>query len=412
MSAADITSDRAPRRSPQLGLTLPLLGVLGALTAFGPLSTDMYLPGLPSLAHDLRASAALVQLTISLCLGGLALGQLLVGPLSDSLGRRTPLLAGLAVYAAASVGCAVSASIGPLLALRLVQGAAGGAGIAIGRAVVRDRATGYAAARAYSTLMLVAGLGPVLAPVIGALLLHVTDWRGIFVALAVIGIVLLIMAAIVVYETLPAPARHRGGVRALAGSVGALVADRRYVAHTLASALALGTLIAYVAASPFVLERIHHLTPQTYSIVFGVNGCAIMLVRPFATRALRHTSPSTIMRRGLGVQASASLLVLCTVLMGLGLAPLLAGFLLAVGANGAILPMATALAMGDHPQRAGAASGVMGFVQFLLAAAVAPLVGLGGPHTAVPLAVIMPACSLTALAVLAATNRHPAPSSP
>jgi DHA1 family bicyclomycin/chloramphenicol resistance-like MFS transporter len=377
-----------------------MLVVLGALSAFGPLSTDMYLPGLPAMARDLGASPSAAQLTMSGCLIGLALGQLIAGPLSDARGRRRPLLLGLLAYLAASALCAVAPSIAPLLGLRFVQGLAGAAGIAIARAVVRDRAQGLAAARAYALLSVVTGLGPIVAPVAGGLLLHVADWRGIFVALAVIGMALLLGTAALVPETLAPADRRGGGARAGGAAIGVLLRDRRYLAHILSGALAFGTLMSYIAGSPFVLERIHHLSAQTFSLVFAANGAGILLGRQLASARLGHTDPATLMRAALAVQLAGATGVLAFTLLAPALAPLLICLFIAAAPIGAILPMATALAMEGHPAQAGSASGLFGFMQFMLGSAVAPLVGLAGAGSALPMAISMPACSLAAAVAL------------
>jgi MFS transporter, DHA1 family, multidrug resistance protein len=381
-----------------------MLVVLGALSAFGPLSTDMYLPGLPSMARDLGARPSVAQLTLSACLIGLALGQLMAGPISDALGRRRPLLIGLGAYIVASVLCAAAPSIVPLLIVRFIQGLAGAAGIAIARAIVRDRSRGVAAARAYALLMVVTGLGPIVAPVAGGLLLHVTDWRGIFVTLALIGVLLLVSSAALVPESLACGARHVGGLRTTRSAFGVLVRDRRYVAHTLAGALSFGALMAYIASSPFVLEQIHGLSPQTFSLVFALNGSGILLGRQLGSTFVGRFGPATVMQAGLLCQGSAAVGVLLLTLFAPRLAPLLVCLFLAVGSIGMIMPMATALAMEDHPERAGSASGILGFVQFLVGSTVAPLVGVAGPGSAVPMAIAIPACSLAGLAALATTR--------
>jgi len=231
-----------------------LLLILGVLSAFGPLSIDMYLPALPALSRDLRASAAQTQLTLSACLLGLALGQLLAGPLSDALGRRRPLLIGVAAYAVASLLCVLAPSVGVLILLRFVQGLAGAAGIVIARAIVRDLHAGLAAARYFSLLMLVNGLAPILAPIIGGQLLRLTSWRGVFGLLAAIGALLLLAVATGLRETLPRADRHVGGVPATLATFRQLAADRLFVAYALSSGLALAAMFAYISGSPFVLE--------------------------------------------------------------------------------------------------------------------------------------------------------------
>ncbi len=380
-----------------------MLWVLGALSAFGPLSTDMYLPGLPSVARDLGASPSLTQLTLSLSLIGLASGQLLAGPISDAVGRRRPLIIGLVAYVIASVGCAAAPSILPLLAMRLLQGLAGACGIVIARAVVRDRAQGVAAARAYAALMIVGGLGPIVAPIAGGLLLHVTDWRGIFIVLAMIGALLLAASLLLVPESLADAERNRGGLAGVLVAIGILRRDRRYVCHTAAGALAFGTLMAYIAASPFVLERIYGLSPGTFSLVFAANGCGILVARQVAASRLGNEEPATLMRQALAAQAVAALCILLVVVLGLGLGLLLVCLFVAVASIGVIMPMATALTMAEHPERAGSASGVFGFTQFTVGALIAPLVGIAGSASALPMAVTMVACSLLAALALALT---------
>jgi DHA1 family bicyclomycin/chloramphenicol resistance-like MFS transporter len=383
--------------------------VLGALAAFGPLSTDMYLPALPSMTRALGVSSSLLELTLSVSVLGLGIGQLFAGPISDAVGRRRPMLLGLLAYIAASAVCAAVSSIWPFLVMRFVQGLAGACGIAIGRAVIRDRCSGVVAARAYAGLMFVAGLGPIVAPIAGGLLLHVTDWRGIFLALALIGGAVLSGAVAFVPESLPPARRDAGGLAGVREAFGVLARDRRYLGHSLASALGFGALFAYISASPFVLERIHGLSAQEFSLVFALNGAGLMVARQISTARLRVNSPESVLRAGLAVQGVAGAGVLATVVLGLGLAPLLVCLFIAAASIGAIMPMATALAMEDHPERAGSASGVLGFLQFAIGSAVAPLVGVAGPRSALPLAVAMPVCTLLAvLALRLASGRAPA----
>jgi MFS transporter, DHA1 family, multidrug resistance protein len=399
------TASAPPQRRLSTGLEPGLLVVLGALSAFGPLSTDMYLPGLPAMARDLGVAPSTAQLTLSACLIGLGVGQLIAGPLSDALGRRRPLLLGLSAYVVASALCAASPGIAPLLAMRFVQGVAGAAGIAIARAIVRDRSEGVAAARAYAVLMVVTGLGPIVAPIVGGLLLHVTDWRGIFAALAVIGVLILVGAVALIPETLAPQSRHRGGLPTTVAAIAVLLGDRRYVGHTLASALAFGTLMAYIAASPFVLEQIHGLSAESFSIVFAVNGCGILVARQIGATKVGRMGPTAVMRGGLICQLTGATGVLIFTLLDPSLAPLLICLLVAVGSVGAIMPMATALAMQDHPERAGSASGLLGFTQFMLGSAVAPVVGIAGAASAIPMAVAMPTCSLAAFIALRSAER-------
>jgi DHA1 family bicyclomycin/chloramphenicol resistance-like MFS transporter len=335
----------------------------------------------------------------------MGVGQLFAGPISDALGRRRPMLLGLGAYIIASGVCAAAPSIVPLLCMRFIQGLAGACGIAIGRAVIRDRCDGVAAARAYAALMLVGGLGPIVAPIAGGLLLHITDWRGIFVVLGLIGAVVLSLATVLVAESLPRERRDSGGLEGVRRSMTHLLRDRRYLGHTLCGALAFGTLMAYISASPFVLERIHGLSAQQFSLLFAANGTGILVARQISSARLANTPPGAILRLALTVQAAAAVALLVVVGLRLGLVPLLVCLFVAASSFGAVVPMATALAMSDHPARAGSASGIFGFTQFMVGSGVAPLVGVAGSLSALPLAIVMPVCSLGAALALRLARR-------
>ena len=375
--------------------------ILGALSAFGPLSIDMYLPGLPSLGATLDAPAWAVQLTLTACLAGLALGQVVAGPLSDRFGRRTPLLIGVAVYAAASLLCALAPTVLALAVLRFAQGAAGAAGIVIARAIVRDMHSGVAAARFFSLLMLVNGLAPILAPVIGGQILSVMTWRGVFVVLAAIGVALVVAAAAGLRETLAPEARHAGGVTETLRTFGRLLADRGFVGHALACGLAFGAMFAYISGSPFVLQDIYGASPQLFSVMFATNAFGLVAASQVTRGLLRLFEPEAILRAALVVQASAGLALLAVVLADLGVWGIVPLLFVVVASLGLVFPNATALALADHPHVAGSASGLLGVLQFIVGAAVAPLVGVAGTATAVPMAMVIAALAVGA--VLSAT---------
>jgi DHA1 family bicyclomycin/chloramphenicol resistance-like MFS transporter len=383
-----------------------LIVVLGALSAFGPLSLDMYLPGLPDLADDLGSSASAAQLTLTACMIGLAAGQLLAGPLSDGRGRRRPLLAGLALYALASALCALAPSIWVLIPLRLLQGAAGAFGIAISRAVVRDLHEGAAAARVYALLMLVNGLAPIVAPLLGGQLLGVTDWRGIFWLLALIGVGLLLVAWRLLPETLPPADRHGGGLTATTARFGTLLRDRAFVAVTLASGLSSAMMFCYIAGSPFVVQEIHGLSPQLFSLAFAFNALGIVLLAQLGGRLVGRHGPRALLRAGLLVGAAGALLLLLAVVLDAGLALVLPAFFVMVASIGLTSPNAAALALADHPRAAGSASGLLGLAQFAIGGAAAPLVGIAGSGTALPLALVV--CALGAASLLAFASGRPA----
>jgi DHA1 family bicyclomycin/chloramphenicol resistance-like MFS transporter len=387
-------------RSPRLPSHGRLVVLLGALSAFGPLSMDMYLPGLPSMARDLSAPAWAAQLTITTSMLGLAGGQLVAGPISDALGRRRPLLAGVAAYAAASLLCALAPNIWLLLVLRLVQGAAGAAGIVIARAIVRDLHEGVAAARFFALLMLVSGLAPILAPIAGGQLLHVTDWRGIFVVLAGIGALLLLAAWWALSETLAPAARHGGGLVATLGVFGGLVHDRIFLGYTLAMGLSFGAMAAYIAGSPFVLQDIHGVSPQLFSALFALNAAGIVAASQISRALVARHGPRRLLIAGVCAGALGGLGALASIVLGGGLAGLLPSLFVLVASIGLVLPNATALALADHPRTAGSASALLGLSQFAIGAVAAPLAGVGGSQTALPMGIVAAALPVAALACL------------
>ncbi|GAA3570873.1 multidrug effflux MFS transporter [Microlunatus spumicola] len=369
------------------------------LSMFGPISLDLYLPALPALATDLGASTSAAQLSITACLLGLATGQLVAGPLSDQFGRRPPLIVGLVVYLITSAACAFAPTIELLVVLRLLQGLGGAAGIVIARAVARDLYSGRRLVIIFSRLILVNGLAPVLAPVIGGQLALVTSWRGIFVVLAAFGIVLLAAGVFGVPESLPAERRRAGGVRDTLRSFRLLLGDRFFVAVVLAAGLAGASMFAYIAGATFVLQRLYGLSAQQFSFAFGANALGIMVLGQVGARLAHRWSPHRVMALGLLMNLLGAAGLAVTVLTGLGLPFLLVSLFVMVSALGLVFPTSTALALADHPDRAGSASSLLGLGQYLLGAVVAPLVGLAGEDTAVPLGIVAVACSLAASAI-------------
>ncbi len=381
--------------------------ILGALSSIGPLSIDMYLPALPRLSSDLSASASLVQLTLTACLVGLAAGQLLAGPVSDLWGRRRPLLAGVLIYTAVSLLCVVAPSVEVLIVLRLIQGTAGAACIVISRAVVRDMHDGPAAARFFSLLMLVNGVAPVAAPVIGGQLLRFTSWRGVFVVLAILGL-LMTVSLLGLRETLPVEARHTGGLKASLRTFGDLLTDRAYVGYALASGFAFAAMFAYISGSPFVLQNIYGLSPQEFSLAFAVNSIGIILFGQVSTVLVGRFPPRTLLAAGLLVALAGGVLLVVVVFGDLGLPGMLVALFLVVSAIGLTMPNATALALsGRPPNVAGSASALLGMAQYVIGAVTAPLVGLAGTHSAVPMAVLIAGSAAAGVIVFAALTRAP-----
>ncbi len=399
-TVSDPSAPAAPSQSLARKQSVRFIVALGALSALGPFSIDMYLPAFPALAREFGASPAQTQLTLSACLLGLSLGQLLAGPLSDAQGRRRPLLFGLGAYAAASLLCAVAPSIGALVALRFVQGFAGAAGIVISRAIVRDLYTGIDIARFFSVLMIVSGLAPILAPVIGGQVLRFTSWRGVFVTLAVIGVLLLVGAAKVLGETLPPHARQSSGLRATLLTFRHLLTDRAFMSYAVVGGLASAVLFAYISASPFVLQEIYGVSPQRFSALFGVNAFALMIMGQVNGRIVGRISPQRLLLGGLTDASAGALVLLAVITTGsLGLAGVLPALLVVVAGLGFVMPNATTLAlMGAEPRIAGSASALMGMLGFAVGAVAAPLVGIAGV-SALPMALVIAFSATSALAL-------------
>ncbi|MEV4438444.1 multidrug effflux MFS transporter [Streptomyces sp. NPDC049577] len=383
--------------------------VLGGLTALPPLSMDMYLPALPEVTGALHSPAATVQLTLTACLMGMALGQLVVGPMSDKWGRRRPLLAGMLLYVVATAVCALAPTAGLLIGFRLVQGLAGAAGIVIARAVVRDLYDGVAMARFFSTLMLISGVAPVIAPLIGGQILRLTDWRGVFVVLTAVGILLTLLVWRTLDETLPPAARHSGGVGQALRTMGGLLTDRVFTGYLLAGGFAFAALFAYISASPFVVQDIYGASPQTFSLLFGLNSIGLVVVGQINGKLLvGRVSLDAALAAGLGVVtlAAAALVLMTSGVFGRpGLAPVAAGLFVLMSAMGLAMPNTNAQALMRSRNAAGSASALLGTSTFLLGAIASPLVGIAGEHTAVPMATVQLACALLAVASFAGLCR-------
>jgi MFS transporter, DHA1 family, multidrug resistance protein len=382
-------------------LSAMLIGVLALLSAVTPLSIDMYLSAFPEMATEFGTSASMIQLTLTALLIGLAVGQLVVGPLSDRYGRRTPLLIGTAVCLAASLLCMISPSIEMLIASRFLQGFAGAAGVAISRAIVTDRAEGAEAARLFGMLMVVGALAPVLAPVLGGLIVADFGWRVVFAALAALNAVMLLGVVFFVPESLPRERRRPGGLTALRSSTAGVLSSPRFMGYALALACVFTALFSYISASSFVLQNIVGLSPRMYSVTFG--GCAVVLAltNALSTRLVKRIAPRRLLLVGMAAMVIVTGLLLVTVTAG-GVAPvptmaLMACFMATVGF---VVANAMALATDEVREAAGTGSAILGFLQYALGAGVSPLVGLGGEQSAVPMGIAMFASAVLALAAL------------
>ncbi|MGZ6780287.1 MAG: multidrug effflux MFS transporter [Mycobacterium sp.] len=377
-----------------------MIVVLGVLVALGPLTIDMYLPALPKIADDLSVSSSVVQLTLTGTLAGLALGQLIVGPLSDSLGRRRPLMAGIVLHMAASVACMLAPNLVVLGLARIVQGFGAAAAMVVAIAVVGDLFADSAAATVLSRLMLVLGVAPVVAPSLGAAVLLHGSWHWVFTALVVLAGALLLVAALALPETLPQSHRRPLRVRGIAATYVELLRDARFVILVLVAALGMSGLFAYIAGASFVLQGVYGLDQQAFALVFGAGAVALIGATQFNVVLLKRFSPQVIT-----LWALAAALLAAGVFVGLSVAHVggLAGFVLPVwailGAMGLVIPNAPAVALSRHPDAAGTAAALLGAAQFGLGAAVAPLVGVLG-NDELALAAVMAASALVALLAL------------
>lgn len=378
--------------------------VLGALTAIGPLSIDMYLPSLPTMTRELGTAASTTQLTLAAYFAGLGIGQLGYGPLTDRFGRKRPLYAGLALYALASLGCALAPGVEALIALRFLQAVGGAAGPVVTRAVVRDLYTGPAAARLLSLLMLVMGVAPILAPLVGGWVLLVAGWRMIFTILAILGVACLALMAAALPETAP----PRGPApTAIGAHLRALFRDRPFLAFTLAGAFSQAGMFAYISGSPFVLIELHHVPAQRFGWFFGANAAGLIAASQLNHRLLARRLPAFVLARATVATCAAGALLVLIAVTGAGGLWAVAGALFAfVGSLGFINPNAIALAMEEQGQRAGLASALLGSIQFAIAALASSLVGLLNDGSARPMAAVMAACAVASWTAAALGRRY------
>jgi DHA1 family bicyclomycin/chloramphenicol resistance-like MFS transporter len=281
----------------------------------------------------------------------------------------------------------------------MVQGLGGAAGVVIGRAIVRDHFEGDTLARAFAFAMLVNGLAPILAPIVGAQLLPAAGWRGLFVVLAAIGALLLLVIVTRLGESLPRERRRQGGVGTVARAYGGLLTDRVYMGYVLTVALGFAAMFGYISASPFIVQEVYGESPQTFSLLFGLNALGILAATQMSGLLVGRYGPRRILRVGLFSAAFGGVVLVVAAVSGAGLGPIAIGFFIVVASYGAIAPNGVALAMADHPHQAGSASALMGALQFLVGSLAAPLVGLGGASSAVPATLVIAGCAWAALAV-------------
>jgi DHA1 family bicyclomycin/chloramphenicol resistance-like MFS transporter len=385
-----------PTNPPTTGRLLPPLLLL--LTVFGPISMDLYLPALPALTGELSAATSIAQLTVTACLVGLAGGQLIAGPLSDRYGRRGILLIGIVAYIATSALCAASPSVELLIAARLVQGLAGGVGIVIAQAAGRDVYSGGALIRFYGRLTVIGGFAAIVGPLLGGMLNSIVDWRGLFVLLSAIGAGILVITLFVFRETLPAEGRTTGGFIRTLHDIRTLIADRVFRGAVLNQGFLYAALFAYLAGATFVLQDIYGLSPQGYALAFGVNSAGFMVFGYLSGRAAEQWSVRGTLTVGIGVAGLGALGLLVAGMIVVPLWVVLASLFALASGVAITSPPATTLALVGYPRIAGTASSLLGMVRFGFGGVAAPLVGIAGAASILPLGVV----SVTAILLAAA----------
>ena len=403
------TDDPRPTVSPPrtMSVNRGAPSILALLTILGPAAMDLYLPVLPALARDLDASTSSAQLTMTTCLLGLALGQVVAGPISDRYGRRLPLIVGLVIFVVSSAMCAFSTSVTVLIGLRLIQGLAGAVGLVIAQAAGRDLYGGTQLTRYYGRIVVLSGLAAIVAPVVGGQLAGVLDWRGFFLVLAATGGLVLVFVLVGFRETLPVGNRVTGGARSTGGHIRTLLGDRLFLGAMLASAFTAAAYFAYLAGASFVLQDIHALSPAAYSLVFGLNAAGFAAFGFLGARAAERWSERLAFVLGLGLIAVGAGGVLATAALQLPLPFTIASFFAIAGGAAAVSAPATSLALADYPQFAGTASSLLGVTRFAAGGLAAPLVGIAGSTTMVPLGIVTAASTALAACAYAWCVRRP-----
>ena len=379
--------------------------ILGLLSAIGPFAIDMYLPALPAIGESLNATAGAVQGTLAIYFLGLAFGQVFYGPLSDRYGRRAPLFVGFGLYTIAAIACALAPDVQALTAARLVQALGGCAGMVIARAVVRDVTDERGAVRLMAQLMLVMGVAPIVAPMVGGAVLPVFGWRGIFWLLAIYGATMLTVIALFLPESLPEERRRRDGLFEVVRVWRGLLGNRRFVGHALAGGFIIGGMFAYISGSPFVFMELHGVKAEHFGFYFGANALGIMVMGQVVGRLAQRIAPARLLPVVIWVPFVAGLALLFVSATGIGgFAALLVTLFGYIAMIGAVMPLTVALGMGPHGAVAGSASALMGTLQFSIGAGVGALLGALQDGTAVPMALMIAGCGVagwTARRVLA-----------
>ena len=376
-----------------------LVVFLGMLTAITPLATDLYLPALPIMPGELNTTASNIQMTIGVMTFGVALGQLLGGPISDTMGRKVPLIIGNLLCVISSIICAYAPSIEILLLGRFLQGLTGSVGVVIAKAIARDFASGQELTKLFALLMMVNGLAPVLAPLIGGQLLLFTTWRVIFVILAVFSAILLV-GSLLFRESLPKEKRVTGGIGVAVKNYITLIKDKPFLGQTLIQLFSFGGFFAYISGSSFVYQNIFNLSAQEFSYLFGINSCGIVLASAISSRVSNVITAKQLLTFSLWQLTIGSLLFLIAMIFEWSLIPVTTILFFTVCTVSLFGSASFSMAMTNYGKMAGSASAILGFASMFAAGIVSPLVGIGGDHTGVPMGITMLVCAVLSLLCL------------
>lgn len=386
-------------------MNLRTLLILGALSAFGPLAIDFYLPAFPAMAHAFATDEKHVQTTLAAYFLGLSLGQLAYGPIADRFGRRIPLLFGVGLFTLASLVCAYAPNLDSLILARFVQALGGCAGMVLSRAIVSDKCDAVASAKVFSQLMLVMGLAPILAPMLGGVLVNLAGWQSIFLALSLFSAVCLLAVALGLPESLPASVPRQPLSGALRQYL-RLLGDRVFIGHALTGGIAIAGMFAYIAGSPFVFIKLYGVPAEHYGWLFGTNAAGFILMAQVNARLLSRRGPAFLLARAVWMYLVAALVLLAVAAWHPDvLWPLLVPLFVCIASLGCIAPNASACAMSGQGARAGSASALMGCLQFSVAAGAAALVGLLHDGSAVPMALVISLCGALVVSVAMLTRR-------
>lgn len=386
-------------------MNLRIILILGALSAFGPLAIDFYLPGFPAIAFAFGTDERHVQLTLASYFLGLSIGQLAYGPVADRFGRRIPLLVGVGLFTLASLACAFAPTLEWLIAARFIQALGGCAGMVLSRAIVSDKCDAVQSAKVFSQLMLVMGLAPILAPMLGGLLVNLYGWQSIFLVLTGFSAVCSLAVALGLPESMPA-AHPRHPLAGALGQYRRLLADRIFLGHALTGGIAMAGMFAYIAGSPFVFIKLYGVPPEHYGWLFGTNAAGFILVAQVNARILGRLGPAYLLSRAVWVYLVAALALLG--IAGLhtqALWPLLIPLFICIASLGCIIPNASACAMNGQWARAGSASALLGCLQFSVAAGASALVGVLHDGSAIPMATVISLCGILAVTAAVLTRR-------